>query len=115
MPQRGVRGDTGGNISMSVTLSTGQTYKVSSGQTDTGDIVLGGGTLNVLSGGTISNTTNSGGIFVSAGGTSISASINNNGTQRVVGGRTFATTVVNGQQFVSSGGIAIGATIFSAG
>ena len=39
-----------------VTVSNGQTYNVSSGQTDTGDTVDLGGTLNVLSGGTISNT-----------------------------------------------------------
>ena len=35
---------------MTVTVSSGQTYTVSSGQTDIGDIVLAGGTLDVLSG-----------------------------------------------------------------
>jgi autotransporter passenger strand-loop-strand repeat protein len=43
------------------TVSSGQTYNVSSGQTDTGDIVVPGGTLDVLSGGTIINTANNGG------------------------------------------------------
>ena len=39
-----------------VTVTNGATYNVSSGQTDTSDTVNFGGTLNVLSGGTISNT-----------------------------------------------------------
>src|SRR6266480_7489593 len=59
---------------MSVTVSSGQTYHVTGGQTDTGDIVLFGGTLDVLSGGTSSNTVNSGGsdfIYGSGVGTTI--------------------------------------------
>jgi len=40
-----------------VTVSSGETYTVSSGETDINDIVLAGGTLDVLSGGTISDVT----------------------------------------------------------
>jgi len=40
---------------MSVTVTNGETYNVSSGQTDTGDSVNFGSQLNALSGGTISN------------------------------------------------------------
>jgi len=53
---------------MSVTVSSGQTYSVSSGQTDIGDIVLAGGTLDVLSGGVISNTIDSGTTVVGSHG-----------------------------------------------
>ena len=55
---------------MSVTVSSGQTHDVSSGQTDTGDIVLSVGVLNVLDGGTATTTTiDWGGVeFVNAGG-----------------------------------------------
>jgi autotransporter passenger strand-loop-strand repeat protein len=52
-----------------ITVSSGQTYTVSSGQTDTGDVILGGGTLVVVSGGVIANTINSGGTdVISSGG-----------------------------------------------
>ena len=44
-----------------VTVSSGQTYTVPAGQTDNGDIVLSGGILDVLAGGTISNTVVNGG------------------------------------------------------
>src|SRR5262245_16407318 len=46
---------------VTVTVSSGQTYTVSSGETDINDIVLAGGTLDVLSGGTIRGTTVSSG------------------------------------------------------
>jgi autotransporter passenger strand-loop-strand repeat protein len=47
---------------MSVTVISGQTYDVSSGQTDTGDTVLSGGTEYVQTGGsTISATVDPGG------------------------------------------------------
>jgi autotransporter passenger strand-loop-strand repeat protein len=44
------------SVFVSVFVSSGQTYNVSSGQTDIDDTVDPGGTLNVLSGGRISNT-----------------------------------------------------------
>jgi autotransporter passenger strand-loop-strand repeat protein len=51
------------------TVSSGQTLIVSSGQTSTGVIVLSGGTLEVLSGGSVVGTVDSGGNdFISAGG-----------------------------------------------
>ena len=42
---------------ISVTVSSGQTLTVSSGQTSGGVLVLSGGTLNILSGGTASGIT----------------------------------------------------------
>ncbi len=49
---------------MSVTVSKGNSpYKVSSGHTETGDVVVSGGTMWVLSGGSADTTT------ISSGGT----------------------------------------------
>jgi autotransporter passenger strand-loop-strand repeat protein len=55
------RGPGEERIMTTVTVTSGQTYPVSSGETDIGDTVLFGGTLEVLSGGTTSNTVISGG------------------------------------------------------
>jgi autotransporter passenger strand-loop-strand repeat protein len=57
------------------TVSSGQTHSVTS-NSETGDIVLFGGTLDVLAGGTIIDTVDSGGrIFVSAGGSAIDTTL----------------------------------------
>jgi autotransporter passenger strand-loop-strand repeat protein len=55
---------------MGVTVSSGNSpFIVSSGQTDTGDTILSGGTEIVASGGTVSNTTvDSGGVLELLGG-----------------------------------------------
>jgi hypothetical protein len=53
---------------MGITISSGQTSAVSAGQIQSGDIVLVSGTLNVLSGGTISSTQDMGTVNISAGG-----------------------------------------------
>lgn len=100
------------------TISNGQTSAVSSGQIDTGWIVLAGGTLNVLTGGVISNTAISGGIDnISAGGAATSTTIFGGGEEFVFsGGVTTSTTVENGgAELVSSGGTAIGTTILNGG
>ena len=60
-----------------VTVINGQTYNVSSGQTDIGDTVNPGGLLNVLSGGTISNTLDNQYVFIFSGGTGIGTVVNN--------------------------------------
>ena len=54
---------------MGVTVISGQIYNVSSGLTDNNDIINFGGVLNVLSGGTISSTQDSGVVTISSGGT----------------------------------------------
>ena len=69
-----------------VTVSSGETYTVSSGETDINDIVLAGGTLDVLSGGTIRGTT------VSSGG-----------TLELFGGASTSGTVINAGGFWNSG------------
>jgi hypothetical protein len=75
---------------MSVTVSSGQTYYVSSGQTDTGDIVLSGGAIDVLQGGGTINA------LVSAVG-SISISL---------GGITTGTSLSGGFEYIFQGGTA---------
>jgi len=58
-------------MTVTVTVSSGQTYNVPSGETDINDIVLAGGTLNVLSGGIAIDTVDRDGtITVAAGGRS---------------------------------------------
>src|SRR5271155_1610139 len=55
-------------VPFSVTVSSGQTLTVSSGHTSNAVLVLGGGTLNVLSGGSGSNVALSGTEIISHGG-----------------------------------------------
>ena len=95
-------------------VSSGQTLKVSSGQTSNGIVVLSGGTVDVLSGGVASGTVvSSGGTeIVSAGGTDDGTQISG-GTQLDYG-MASGTTVFTGSQVVESGGTAIG-TILSGG
>jgi autotransporter passenger strand-loop-strand repeat protein len=50
------------------TVLPGHTLNVGAGQTSSGVIVDAGGTLNVLSGGTVSSTIDSGLVNVSSGG-----------------------------------------------
>src|SRR5215470_8471143 len=88
------------------TVSSGQTHTVSSGQTDIGDIVLAGGTLEVL-GGVTSDTTLSG---VTAGGTQVANEfVHSNGS-------ALDTTVNNiAVLVVGSGGFANGTIVNSGG
>ena len=117
---------------MSVTVTAGQTYNVSSGQTDTGDTVDFGGTLNVLSGGTMSNTYDGGGplnvssggtavgtviagpagaMYVNAGATVIDTTINGGSQQVNSGARAINTAIFGGSQHVSSGAVAVDTTM----
>jgi autotransporter passenger strand-loop-strand repeat protein len=79
-----------------VTVSSGQTYTVSSGQTDIGDVVLAGGTLDVLSGGVISSTTDSGNVQVGSGGTAFGTTVNFGGVEVVLEGSAVETIVNSG-------------------
>jgi autotransporter passenger strand-loop-strand repeat protein len=99
------------------TVISGQTYNVSSGQTDTGDTVEYGGTLNVLSGGTISKTTDKGTVYVSSGGTEIGTVVNGYAQEYVLDGGSALGTVVDsgGNEIVSAGGTAIGTVVNSGG
>ena len=103
-----------------VTVSSGQTYTVPAGQTDTGDVVLDGGILDVLAGGTISNTIVNGGTNIN---TAPSSGIDNvfgkaidttviAGAAEYVYGATIGTTLSGVQygqahQYVLSGGVVI--------
>jgi autotransporter passenger strand-loop-strand repeat protein len=96
----------------SVTVSNGEIYPVSSGQTDTGDIVFSGGTLDVLSGGTISNTVDGGTVNVSSGGAS-STTILGGGFETISAGGfdTSALISVGGYQLIGAGGEATSTTV----
>ena len=96
-------------------VSSGQTLKVSSGQTSNGIVVLSGGTVDVLSGGVASGTVvSSGGTeIVSAGGTDDGAQISG-GTQDVAGTASGTVLDTSGTENVSAGGVAV-ATVFGGG
>jgi autotransporter passenger strand-loop-strand repeat protein len=96
---------------MGVTVTAGQTYNVSSGQTDSGDIVDNGCTLNVLSGGAISATQDSGTLYVSAGGTATDTVVLNSVLLNVYGSATGTIVYGSGLEIVYSGGIAIGTVV----
>jgi len=98
-------------MTVTVTVSSGQTYTVSSGETDINDTVVSGGILNVLSGGTIINTADSYVIYLS-GGTASGTTINSGGSEQVLSGSTASgTTVLNGGEQDVRGGAAINTTI----
>ena len=100
------------------TVNAGQTLDVSAEQNSNGVIVLGGGTLNVISGGTISDTVDSGGIDnVSSGGTAVGTTLGSGGEQYIsIGGMALGATVdAGGAEYVLSGGTASGTTIGSGG
>ena len=105
---------------MSGTVSAGQVYNVSSGQVDSGDLVDFGGELDVLSGGTISNTVNHGTTNVFSGGKSINT-YDYNSIVVSVGGIATSTTIVDvGSQSVysiASGSFVAGGTevVYSGG
>src|SRR2546428_826421 len=109
-------------MATSVTVSSGQTYQIASGQTDTFDTVLDGGTLIVESGGAVSVL--AGGVestilleevgateTVSSGGMDLSGS--NFGFQDIFG---IASGGENqGVQQIESGGIASGVFVGNGG
>jgi fibronectin-binding autotransporter adhesin len=90
---------------------------VSGGHTESGNIVVNGGLLEVLSGGKIVSTTDSSGgldiVFGVASGTVISSG----GSESVASGGTASGTMVNdgGEQNVFSGGTALSTTVNSVG
>ena len=89
-----------------ITVSSGQTHTVSSGQTDIGDIVLAGGILEVLGGVTSDTTLTAGSIqvaneFVHSNGSALDTTVNNLGVL-VVGSGGFASGTI-----VDSGGLAL--------
>jgi autotransporter passenger strand-loop-strand repeat protein len=123
-------------MSNNVTVSSGQDYQVSSGQTDNGDTVQAGGELDVLSGGTIIGTFNDfGTIIVDPGGVEQGTVIS--GANAAVeyddgsasgdtvdfalqvveaGGMDSAITInYRGEQQVNSGGTAVFATVNGGG
>ena len=65
---------------MSTTVLPGHTLNVSAGQTSSGVIVDSGGTLNVLSGGTVISTIDSGSVNVSSGGKAVDTTVASGGT-----------------------------------
>ena len=83
------------------TVSSGQDVQISSGQSSSGEIVLSGGLLEVLSGGRASGTIDSGGIdAVYSGGTAIGTVVSSGGFEEL--GRFINNFTI------SAGGTAIG-------
>ncbi|MGC2415121.1 MAG: hypothetical protein WA459_20790 [Stellaceae bacterium] len=93
-------------MATSTTIDSGATYDISAGQTDTGDSVLNGGTLNVDAGGAASGTLVQGSETVSAGGADSTATVVSGGVQQVYGSASGATVSSGGTQIVASGGTA---------
>ena len=106
------------------TVSSGQTLQISGGESSASVIVLSGGTLEVLSGGTANITENSGGIdAIFSGGTAFLTTVSSGGFEYVGwsaspasgGGTAITTTVRNGgTQVISFSGLA-NTTIVSSG
>ncbi|WP_063695467.1 hypothetical protein [Bradyrhizobium embrapense] len=118
---------SGGSTS-AITVSANGTENVLAGGTALGTIVGSGGFMQVgipsfqgsggLAGGTVSNTTVSGGqLSVNFGGLAISTTIvDNGGAQVTSGGAVSGTTISNsGGMTVLSGGTAAGTTVLSGG
>lgn len=102
-------------VMTTVTVVPGQTHIVAPGQTEIGDIVLAGGTLDVPLGATISNTFVAGldNVFL---GTAIGTTVVGGGIEDVEGGFASGTTIsALGQQFVGAGGTAFDTTVGSGG
>ncbi len=104
----GVKSDGAGGTdvtlvtSVTTIVSSGQTLKVSSGQTSNGIVVLSGGTVDVLSGGVASGTiVSSGREIVSTHGTDDGAQIS--GGKQLVYGSASGATVFTGSQVVEFG------------
>ena len=96
------------------TVLPGQTLNVGAGQTSSGVIVDSGGTLNVLSGGTIISTIDSGLVNVSSGGKAVGTTVASGGTVFVAahGVDSGSTIQSGGFQTISSGGTAKGTIVF---
>jgi autotransporter passenger strand-loop-strand repeat protein len=97
----------------SVTVSSG-TFTVSSGQTSNSVLVGSGATLDILSGGTVSNVTLSGTEIISPGGVASTTTILAGGSQTDLG-VTVATVVDSGTETVSSGATASNTLVSSGG
>lgn len=97
---------------MSITsVSSGQVYSVSFGQSDNNDVVLSGGTIHVLQG-SIADTV-SGTLNISVRGTDSGTVISGGGSETVPSGRAdFGATVLSGSHLVVSlGGTANGGAV----
>jgi autotransporter passenger strand-loop-strand repeat protein len=103
-------------LGFEVPLSSGQVLNISSGQGSTDVTVLSGGTLDVLSGGTASGTTDSGGIDAVLG-TANGTTVDSDSVEVLVSGGTATGTTVNngGIEVVASGATARGMILSSGG
>jgi len=89
-----------------VIVSAGEIYDVSSGQTDTNDVVQSGGQMYVLSGGTANTTTvDKGGLLTIEPGGNDSGTILH-GSETILGSDTFDLTILGGTVNVPAGATA---------
>ena len=98
------------------TISSGTTVSVSAGsQVGSGDVVLSGGTLDVLSGGIAGGTILSGGTE-NVGGTEQSATVSSGGYLNVLsGGIAYDVAVSSGGTLDVAGSLTSNTTIFDGG
>jgi autotransporter passenger strand-loop-strand repeat protein/uncharacterized repeat protein (TIGR03803 family) len=103
-------------LSATTTVSAGQTLNISSGQTISGIVDLVGGVMNVVSGGTASGTTISGGV-INVAGAADDLSVSSGGVETVSSGGTDSGTTIDsgGTEYVFAGGIALDVTLTGLG
>ena len=98
---------------MPAIVSSGQTYNITSGQTDTGDVVLSGGTMLVLSGGEADFTWVGigGSMKVSSGGLASNTIVSSGGSIVLSGGAAEDTILRGGALTVGAGGTRLGSLL----
>ena len=97
-------------------VRAGQTLVISSGQVDSGTIILDGGREIVEAGGTAMGTVvSSGGLQTDSGGTIIGATVAHYGYQEVYAGTASGTTLLFGGTQWMLGGSATGTTVHQGG
>jgi autotransporter passenger strand-loop-strand repeat protein len=105
------------------TVISGETLIISGGTTSSGITVLSGGILDVLSGGAVVSTIDSGGVDnISSGATATGTTVSSGGSEYVFAGGTAISTTVDsgGTEYLGSsnafpGGTTISVTVNSGG
>src|SRR5439155_225243 len=103
-------------------VSSGQTLTISSGQTDTGDVVLSSGAILVYGAAVSTQVMSWGQQDVYSGGVAVSTTINNGGAQYIFSGGTASNTTINsgayeqvGVESPGGGGRSENATVYNGG
>jgi len=99
----------------SITVTSGSTYTVPTAQSDSGDVVLGGGSLVIDSGGSESalNVRAAGSVVIQSGGSASGTILH--GSAEILGTDSGAQIGAGGTATIGSGGVEGGATIGTGG